>query len=128
MKQKIIFVFWVICVCLVGCTGEKKNYESEEVSYSVVSTHNEAIVGYTLNGKDITEEIQDYQNTVKKNILELLNRNEADVKFRYFTMLDDEGCTIDFTLDDETYTVTCDAKGMLQTIVRIETDELYAID
>ena len=49
-----------------------------------------------------------------------LNRRREDLEFAVFCMLDDDGMTIEVTVDDVSYTFTCSMTGDIISVVRTD--------
>lgn len=123
MKRSIIGIIGVLMLVLVGCQSLTKVQSEDNTKSSYYSeTNNGELVSVSENGVDVTKEVLAYQASIKSKICALLNREEKDLEFLYFTLLGEEGATIDVTVDTDTYTVSCDERGNLISIVKIETD------
>lgn len=123
MKQSIIGIVCMLMLVLVGCQSlTKVQSEDRRRNSYYTQTNNGELVSVSKNGVDVTEEVLAYQALIKSKICVLLNREEKDLKFHYFTLLDEEGATIDVTVDTDKYTVSCDKRGNIISIVTIEPD------
>ncbi|MCR1842925.1 hypothetical protein [Murimonas intestini] len=85
----------------------------------VISAGDEIILSYR-NGKDVTEENKLQQARIESSISQFLNRSRSDLEFKAFCMLEDDGMTVEVTLDDVSYTFICSMAGDIINVGRTD--------
>lgn len=85
----------------------------------VISAGDEIILSYR-NGKDVTEENKLQQARIESSISQFLNRSRSDLEFKAFCMLEDDGMTVEVTLDDVSYTFICSMVGDIINVGRTD--------
>lgn len=114
MKKVLILALLLL---LISCTPP--GTESGPHFSMVVSAGDEIILSYR-DGKNVTEENKQQQAQMEISISRFLNRSRSELEFKAFCMLEDDGMTVEVTLDDVSYTFICSMAGDIIRVGRTD--------
>lgn len=114
------FIIGILLLLLTGCflLLEKK----EKYNSFIITSDNENFTAY-CNGKDVSDKRMEMKQQTEKAISKFLNRNQEDLEFSTFCMLENKGMTIEVMVDGISYTFTCNIDGQITGVGR--TDGLF---
>ena len=104
--KKIIFL--VIVLMLTGCAPKE---EKEEGHSSMIITADGKVVSAYRDGEDVTDERKALEEQTEETISRFLNHDRDVLEVDMFCMLEEDGMTVEVTVDEVSYTFTCSMQG-----------------
>ena len=113
------FGIFILAFLLTGCSAASTDEQAHH-TYTITDSGG-VILSVFSDGQDATGKGSVWKQQTENAIAEFLNRPIEDLQFDRFSMLEEDGMTIDVTVGGVAYTFICGIEGDIVSVAR--TDE-----
>lgn len=109
-SKKIIGVAVIGLLLCGGIMQTKFCSNEQEFSSFTIRSGQQITIAY-VNGENITDEIIELEEQVMQNVAEYFHKEQEELQFEQFCLLEMEGITVEVEVDGIWHTVECDMEG-----------------
>ena len=111
------FGIFILAFWLTGCSAASTD---EQAYHTYAITDSGGILSVYSDGQDVTGKGSVWKQQTENAIAEFLNRPIEDLQFDQFSMLEEDGMTIDVTVGGVAYTFICGIEGDIVSMARAD--------
>lgn len=112
------FGIFILAFVLTGCSAANTD---EQAHHTYATTDSDGVIlSVYSDGQDVTGKESVWKQQTENAIAEFLNRPIEDLQFDRFSMLEEDGMTIDVTVGGVAYTFICGIEGDIVSMARAD--------